>query len=380
MDTEDRISFFNNYWDIIFGLISAVFAIFLHNIGSIYLSATFAAISIGSLSVTVSEIAEILAERLQEPYGSFVLTFSAVAVEIILLFMILLESTTSPDAMDTVKSGIISAVIVDMNVLLGLAVFIGGLTYKEQMHNEDTSNTYTTILFVSAFALLVPSVLNFASVGIESIQYASLMISALLLIFYIVILVFQTKTHIDFFQTDIETKKFQLKHRKKESIEIANNENYIFSKFSNSINFIMVFIFIAIVGFMAEIFAKDGIVVFKEYNISAGLAGLILATIAVAPEIMTAIRAAKNNQIQRVVNIAMGASTVSILITVPALMALAYAFGVKLTLDFNALQIGALLFTIILAWKTTANGETNYFEGISHLMFFACFVVISIFY
>jgi Ca2+:H+ antiporter len=380
MDDEYRISFFHNYWDIIFGLISAIFAIFLHSTGSIYLSTTFAAISVGSLSVTVSEIAEILAERLQEPYGSFVLTFSAVAVEIILLFMILLESMNNSGAMETVKSGIISAVIVDMNVLLGLAVFIGGLTYKEQMHNEDTSSTYTTILFVSAFALLVPSVLNVTSVSENSIETASIMIAVLLMVFYIVILVFQTKTHIDFFQPDSATKKFQLKHRKKESFEIERNEGYIFSKFSNLTNFFMVFIFILIIGFMAEVFAKDGLVVFKEYNISIGLAGLIIAIISVAPEIMTAIRAAKNNQIQRVINIAMGASVVSILVTVPVLMALAYSFGIVLTLDFNALQIGALLFTVVLAWKTTDNGETNYFEGISHLMFFSCFVVISMFY
>ena len=118
----------------------------------------------------------------------------------------------------------------------------------------------------------------------------------------------------------------------------------------------------------------------KDLGLSAGFAGIVIALITVAPELFTAIKAAKNDQIQRVINIAMGASTVSILLTVPVLMGLAYYSGIKLTLDFNALQIGALLFTIILAWKTTDNGETNYFEGISHLMFFACFVVISLFY
>jgi len=57
-------------------------------------------------------------------------------------------------------------------------------------------------------------------------------------------------------------------------------------------------------------------------------------------------------------------------LTVPILMALAYSYGIRLTLDFNAFQVGALILTIVLAWKTTDDGETNYFEGISHLMFF----------
>ena len=119
---------------------------------------------------------------------------------------------------------------------------------------------------------------------------------------------------------------------------------------------------------------------FKEMGISTGLAGLIIAVISVSPELFTAIKAAKNDQIQRVVNIAMGASTVSILLTVPILMALASLNKIDLTLDFNSLQIGALILTVILAWKTTDDGETNYFEGISHLMFFICFAVIAALY
>ena len=127
-------------------------------------------------------------------------------------------------------------------------------------------------------------------------------------------------------------------------------------------------------------FAKDGMILAKEYNISAGLAGLIIAIISVSPEIMTAIKAAKDDEIQRVVNIAMGASTVSIMITVPILMLLSYLNGINFALNFNAFQVGALILTIILAWKTTDDGETNYFEGISHLMFFAAYATIATLY
>jgi len=115
-------------------------------------------------------------------------------------------------------------------------------------------------------------------------------------------------------------------------------------------------------------------------GISSGLAGLLIAIIAVSPEILTAINAARDDEIQRVVNIAMGASTVSIMLTVPVLMGLAYINGISLTLDFNAFQIGALILTIVLAWKTTDDGETNYFEGISHLMFFVSYAIIATLY
>ncbi len=132
--------------------------------------------------------------------------------------------------------------------------------------------------------------------------------------------------------------------KKKKAIKDEHHEgNYIFDKLPSSVNLTIVFILIFIIGILAEIFAKDGMILAKEYDISAGLAGLIIAIIAVSPEIMTAIKAAKDDEIQRAVNIAMGASTVSIMLTVPILMLLSYVNGVNLTLDFNAFQIGALV-------------------------------------
>lgn len=375
----DLPNFLSNYFDIILGTILGLTAFVFHKFGMPYFAVFSAALAIGALSVTVSEIAEILAERLEEPYASFVLTFSAVAVEIILLFMIILEATHAPAALDTVKGGIISAVIVDMNVLLGLAVFIGGLSYKEQEHNEDTSSTYTTILLVAASALLVPSIINYTDSSKNELFHASVMIAITLMVFYIAIFIFQTKTHRHFFKATAKSRLFRLKKHEGEEEE-EEEENYLFDRMNNLWNLIAIFVFIFIIGILAEIFAKDGMTVANEQGVSTGLAGLIIAIIAVSPEILTAIKAAKNDQIQRVVNIAMGASTVSIMLTVPILMALAYMNGIHLTLDFNAFQIGALILTIVLAWKTTDDGETNYFEGISHLMFFASYAIIATMY
>ncbi len=369
--------FFSNYWDIILGLVFLLLTYIFHNSSLLELSTISAAIAIILFSITVSEIAEILAERLGEPYGSFVLTFSAVAVEILLLFNIMLQSQTTPEAMETVKGGIISAVIVDMNVLLGLAVFIGGLSFTEQQHNEDTSSSYTTILYVSSLALLVPSILGNSNHSLETVQKASYLIGGLLFIFYITILIFQTKTHIHFFKQTARSRMFKYKKHLNETYQEEENDDYFFDRLSTTYNFAAMFIFIALIGLLAEIFAHDGIEIFQSLGISSGFAGLIIAIISVSPEIFTAVKAAKNDQIQRVVNIAMGASTVSILITVPALLVLGYFSKTFLTLSFNPLEIGALLFTIILAWKTTDDGETNYFEGISHLMLFLCYAVIA---
>jgi len=382
---DRRIRYFiEDYWDIFIGITSIALAFIFHAQHDSLMATLFAAIGIAALSLTVAEVADILSERLQEPYGSFVLTFSAVAVEIILLYVILLEVKHSPEVLETVKGGIISAVIVDLNVLLGLAVFLGGLAYTQQQHNKETSSAYSTVLFVASSALLVPGLLSHTEHGSESLTQVSHLIAGVLLLFYIIIFIFQTRTHTHFFKATARSRFFRLKRKlqEEEDGEIDENEtsDYIFEHLSTAFNFGAIFFFIAIIAFGAEIFAGEGVYIAKEYGISAGLAGLVIAIISVSPEIFTAVRAARNDQIQRVVNIAMGASTVSIILTVPILMILAYMSGINLTLDFNPLQIGALLLTILLVWKTTDEGETNYFEGASHMMFFLSYAIIAAYY
>ncbi|MGA9045398.1 calcium:proton antiporter [Sulfuricurvum sp.] len=381
---DRRIRYFiEDYWDIFVGIVAIALAFIFHAQHESMMATLFSAIGIAALSLTVAEVADILSERLQEPYGSFVLTFSAVAVEIILLYVILLEVKHSPEVLETVKGGIISAVIVDLNVLLGLAVFLGGLAYTQQQHNKETSSAYSTVLFVASSALLVPGLLSHTEHGSAALTHVSHLIAGVLLLFYIIIFIFQTRTHTHFFKATARSRFFRLKRKLQEEegeIDESESSDYIFEHLSTAVNFFAIFFFIAIIAFGAEIFAGEGVHIAKEYGISAGLAGLVIAIISVSPEIFTAVRAARNDQIQRVVNIAMGASTVSIILTVPILMMLAYFSGINLTLDFNPLQIGALLLTILLVWKTTDEGETNYFEGASHMMFFLSYAIIAGYY
>jgi len=361
------------YWDIFLGFSALPLAVIFHLQGLSVFATLFAAVGIGALAVTISEIAEILAERFGEPFGSLILTFSAVLVEILILFMVVLEAKTHPEVVETVKNGIIATVIVDLNALLGIAVFVGGLSFKEQVHNEDTSASYTTVLFVAAAMLLVPTTISMHS-DQKSLFNASVIIAVLLAIYYFFIFRFQTDTHVHFF-------KFKKRSRvKKYQRDDEEDEDYFFEKKSSLFNIGFLVFLLVMIGILSEIFANDGVGVFQNFGLTAGFVGILIAFVTVAPELFTAIRAAKNDEMQRVVNIAMGASTVSILLTVPSLIFLSLIVGVDLTLDFTPLQVGALILTILLVWKTTEDGETNYLEGLSHLMLFLSYAVIAIFY
>jgi len=369
---QRKVEFFKDYWDIIVGFLVLPVSLVFHLYHFSILATLFAAIGIGSLAVTISEIAEILAERFGEPFGSLVLTFSAVLVEILILFMVVLEAKHHPEVIDTVKNGIVATVLVDLNALLGIAVFVGGLSFKEQEHNEDTSASYTTVLFVAAAMLLVPTTISLHK-SEDALFKASLIIAGLLFIYYFFIFRFQTDTHVHFF-------KFKKRSRVKKYLKEDEDDDYYFDKKSSLFLILFLVFLLILIGVLSEIFANDGVKVFNGFGLSAGFVGILIAFVTVAPELFTAIRAAKNDEMQRVINIAMGASTVSILLTVPILIFLSLIFGVRLTLDFSPLQVGALLLTILLVWKTTEDGETNYLEGLSHLMLFLSYAVIAVFY
>ena len=220
--------------------------------------------------------------------------------------------------------------------------------------------------------LLVPTAISLHS-SQGALYKASIIIAVLLLIYYFFIFKFQTGTHVHFF-------KFKKRSRVKKYQKEDEDGHYYFDKKSSKFLIVFLLFLLVLIGVLSEIFADDGVRIFKSFGLTAGFVGILIAFVTVAPELFTAIRAAKNDEMQRVINIAMGASTVSILLTVPILIFLSLIVGIRLTLNFSPLQVGALMLTILLVWKTTEDGETNYLEGLSHLMIFLSYAVIAIFY
>jgi len=104
-------------------------------------------------SVRVAHHAETLAERLGEPYGTMVLTLSAVLVEVVILAILMHESPSPTLARDTIYS----AVMLDINALLGLSALLGGLRHGEQPYNVDSGNTYIVMILTGlGVAMVLP--------------------------------------------------------------------------------------------------------------------------------------------------------------------------------------------------------------------------------
>ena len=104
------------------------------------------------------------------------------------------------------------------------------------------------------------------------------------------------------------------------------------------------------------------------------LAGVLVALLILLPEGVAAIGAARKNDLQKSVNLALGSSLATIGLTIPAVAVAAYALDKQLVLGLSARDTVLLLLTFVLSMLTFGSGRTNVLSGLVHLVVFAVFV------
>jgi Ca2+:H+ antiporter len=103
-------------------------------------------------------------------------------------------------------------------------------------------------------------------------------------------------------------------------------------------------------------------------------AGILVALLILLPESVAAISAARKNDLQKSINLALGSSLATIGLTIPAVAVAAYALDKQLVLGLNIQDMVLLVLTFFLSMLTFGTGRTNILFGLVHLVVFAVFV------
>ena len=103
-------------------------------------------------------------------------------------------------------------------------------------------------------------------------------------------------------------------------------------------------------------------------------AGVLVALLILLPESVAAIGAARKNDLQKSINLALGSSLATIGLTIPAVAVAAYALDKQLVLGLNNQETVLLLLTFFLSLLTFGTGRTNILFGLVHMVVFAVFV------
>lgn len=311
-------------------------------------------------STRVAHHAEILAHKVGDPYGTMILTLSAVAVEVLIL-AILMNNSSSPTL---VRDTIYSAVMLDINGILGLAALLGGLRHGEQPYNDNSGKTYgVMILTAMGISMVVPEF-----VPKDRWHYYSAFTIVAMIALYGLFLRMQVGAHSYFFSYSYPKQKTPAT-----SGSTAPEQEHS----STALSITIILLGVALIGLLAEFMSAFIDTGLEGTGAPPALMAVIVAAISAAPEILTALRAALRNRMQAVVNIAMGASLSTVILTVPVMEAIALYTGQPFVMAMTPVQTVMVTITLIAAAINLNDGETNAIEGMTHFVLFATFIVLT---
>lgn len=300
----------------------------------------------------ISHHAEVLALRFGEPYGTLILTSAAVAVEVVIL-VVLLQGDPNPTlARDTV----FAAIMFDINGILGLAAIIGGLKHGSSKYNLDSANSYIAMLLVAiGVGMFIPDF-----IPDEKWEIYSVFSIGTMAIMYLAFLRLQTVEHRKFFEYSDDT------------AEEAHDQTHS----PNVLHVAIMLGAIILVGLLSEVLSVLLDAGLKGSSLPKAIPAVLVALISASPEILTALRAAQKDRMQTTVNIALGASLATVLLTLPVIEAIALFNGDRIVMALTPVQAGMLLLTFLTVMNNLHDGETNAIEGVSHFVLFAAFIAL----
>ncbi len=306
-------------------------------------------------AMSVAHHAEMLAEKFGEPYGTLILTISAVIVEIVIIVIMMTHAHNPELARDTIYS----AVMLDINGLLGIAAIIGGIKYGEQPYNVDSSNSYLSMLLVAiGIAMVLPEFID----PVYHIRF--MMFNVVVFVFlYIIFTRIQLTSHKYFFEYQSAEEKVC------EEGEVCETHTEI-NAWYHAVNLV---VSIVVIGVLAEILSVFMGNTLEVYGLPMAIGAVGVAVISAAPELITAVRAAVDNRMQTVINIALGASLATVLLTIPAVIVVSYFMGMELNLSLTPIQTMMIALTLLVSMVNFNDGETNVLEGFLHFILFVVF-------
>jgi Ca2+:H+ antiporter len=257
------------------------------------------------------------------------------------------------------RDTVFAVVMIVCNGLVGLCIFIGGLRYREQDFQVSGANLYLSVLFVLAtITLIMPNYTLTAPGPVYSAAQLGF-VDLVTLMLYGVFLYTQTIRHSDYF----------IKGGGGSAAETSSLSNRMLA-----LSFALLLVSLLAVVLLAKKFSLVVDVVTAMIGAPPAFAGVLVALLILLPEGVTAIAAARNNDLQKSINLALGSSLATIGLTIPAVGVATYALDKELVLGLNSQGMVLLLLTFFLSMLTFGTGRTNILFGLVHMVVFAVFV------
>jgi Ca2+:H+ antiporter len=284
------------------------------------------------------------------------------ATELILAFVALKEGL-----IDVVKATITGSIIGNLLLVMGFAMFLGGLRYKEQEFRPAAARMNASVMNLAVIALLLPTAVEYTSTGLgeASIQKLSVAVAIVLIMVYGLSLFFAMKTHAYLYDVgvaDLET----------ETLETSTEHHK-----PNLVLWSLVLLVVTLgVAVESELLVDSLEVATESLGLTSLFTGVILLPIiGNAAEHATAVTVAMKNKMDLSVSVVMGSSLQIAFFVAPVLVIAGWLMGQPMDLNFNPFELVAVVVAVLIVNSISSDGRSNWLEGI---LLLASYVILGL--
>jgi Ca2+:H+ antiporter len=311
-------------------------------------------------AICVVRHADCLAVKLGEPYGTLILTLSAISIEVVMISTAMLHGANNPTLG---RDAVFAVIMIALNGLVGLSLLLGGLRYREQHYNIQGVNAYLNVIMALAVLGLVLPNFTTSTSGPTFTTEQEIFLTTVSLLLYAIFLLIQTLRHRGYFLDSTQTTG---KH----------SPDHVAQTRSTGFHALMLLSYLGVVIFLAENFAIPLDNSIEKFGMPQAFGGAIIAALVLSPEGLGGITASLENQLQRSINILLGSVLATIGLTIPAVLMIGLLTKRPVALGLQGGNLPLLLLTFAVSVVTFTSRKTNVLQGCVHLLLFAVFVLL----
>jgi len=304
--------------------------------------------------------ADCLAIRLGEPYGTLILTLSAVSIEVVMISTAMLHGANNPTLG---RDAIFAVIMIALAGLVGLSLLLGGLRYREQHYNIQGVNAYLNVIMALAVLGLVLPNFTTSTSGPTFSTEQGIFFAAVSLLLYAIFLLIQTLRHRGYFLDVKET-------------ATTHSPHHLARVRSTGFHGLMLLLYMVTVIFLAEKFAIPLDNSIEQFHMPQAFGGVVIAVLVLSPEGLGGVTASLHNQLQRSINLLFGSVLATIGLTIPAVLMIGLLTKRSVALGLQGGNLPLLLLTLAVSVVTFTSRKTNILQGCIHLLLFAVFVLL----
>lgn len=333
------------------------------------------------LSKGVADQADRVAELIGQPFGTLVLTAAVMTIELALVASTMLTGEANPTL---ARDSMFSVVMIALTGVTGLCNVISALRQRgqlassghldsSQMASPNLLGALTYFDLISTMCVLALIIPNFSRSTSEAnfSEPVNVVLAIVAIGVYAVFISGQVGGYRELY-TEVQDLRPDLALNDQSTKDASSGDASGSPLWLASVLLVMGLLVVCLIAESMGQLIETGI---TDLGLPSSLAGVIVATLILAPEALNAIQAASHGEVQRSINTLYGSVVATVSLTVPAVLILGEITGTDVILGLEPLEMVLLGLTLFML---NPHVRLTGIEGMMKLVVFLFWIVLQV--